>query len=442
MKRIFLFLLVISSTLLSQQKEKIILELDRAIEFALEKNSEIKVAKLEVDKSKEKFREALSGLYPKLDLSAQYQRFIKKPVIFLPPGTPFSPGSKPGILEIGSDNSYNGTASLSVPLFAWSLYESIGIASSSLDLSNENLRNIRNQIIGDVKKSFYSVLLSREMKNLMELSLKNAEENFENIKRLNKAGTLSDYDVLRAEVQVENLKPIVLQMENNYKLSIEALKITIGFEAEEDIEVVGELNFDEPYNIPSEEEIINELLKTNPQLALLENQVKLYEKMVSLEKSSYLPTLAGFGSYQYQTQANDFNFSEYRWVKTFVVGFQIQLPIFNGFKTQSRVNQAEINLNQAQEQKKNLTEAIKTQALSILFRIQQALKRIEGQNKNVKQAEEGYNIAKRRLENGLSTQLEVNDAELALRQARINRLQAIYDLRVAEAELNTILGKN
>ncbi|MEG8946869.1 TolC family protein [Rosettibacter firmus] len=442
MKKLILFMAIIPPLLFSQQKEKIVLDLNRAIEFALERNSEIKVAQLEVDKSKQQLREALSGLYPKIDLSAQYQRYIKKPVIFLPPGTPFNPGNRPGILEIGSDNSYNGTASLSIPLFSWTLYESIGIATSSLDLANESYKNTKNQIIGNVQKSFLTVLLSREMKNLMELSLKNAEDNFENVKRLNKAGTLSDYDVLRAEVQVENLKPVVLQMENNYKLSLEALKVAIGLEAEEEIEVVGELNFEEPYKIPSEDEVINELLKTNPQLAILENQVKLYEKMLSLEKSSYLPTLAGFGSYQYQTQANDFKFSEYRWVKTFVVGFQIQLPVFNGFKTQARVSQAEISLNQVKEQKKNLTEAIKTQALSILYRVQQALKRIEGQNKTVKQAEEGYNIAKRRLENGLATQLEVNDAELALRQARINRLQAIYDFKVAEAELNTILGKN
>lgn len=442
MKKLILFLFSFTIILSAQPREKIVLDLNRAIEFALDKNSDIKVAQMEVEKSKEKLREALSGLYPKLDLSAQYQRYIKKPVIFLPPGTPFSPGNKPGILEIGSDNSYNGSASLSVPLFAWSLYESIGVASNSLDLSTESYRNTKVQIIGNVKKSFLAVLLSREMKNLMELSLKNAEDNFENIKRLNKAGTLSDYDVLRAEVQVENLKPTVLQMENNYKLSLEALKVAIGLDASEEIEVVGELNFEEPYQLPSEDEIINELIKTNPQLSILEQQVKLYEKMVSLEKSSYLPTLAGFGSYQYQTQANDFNFSEYRWVKTFVVGLQIQLPVFNGFKTQSRVSQAEISLSQAKEQKRNLTEAIKTQALSILYRLQQALKRIEGQTKTVKQAEEGYNIAKRRLENGLATQLEVNDAELALRQARINRLQAIYDLKVAEAELNTVLGKN
>ncbi|HEY4756757.1 MAG TPA: TolC family protein, partial [Ignavibacteriaceae bacterium] len=102
---------------------------------------------------------------------------------------------------------------------------------------------------------------------------------------------------------------------------------------------------------------------------------------------------------------------------------------------------AEIGFNQAVEQKRNFTEALKTQALSILYRVEQAVKRIEGQNKTVSQAAEGYEIAKRRLENNVAIQLEVNDAELALRQAKLNRLQAIYDLKVAEADLDNVLGK-
>ncbi|MGQ9642961.1 MAG: TolC family protein, partial [Ignavibacterium sp.] len=97
--------------------------------------------------------------------------------------------------------------------------------------------------------------------------------------------------------------------------------------------------------------------------------------------------------------------------------------------------------NQSVEQKRNFTEALKTQALSILYRIEQAVKRIEGQNKTVRTAQEGYEIAKRRLENNVGTQLEVNDAELALRQAKLNRLQAIYDFKVAEADLETVLGR-
>lgn len=435
MKKIF-FLLVSLTFALSAQNNTTVLTMDDAINLALEKNSELKIAKMEVDKSEQKLREAKSGLFPKLDLSGQYQRYIDKPVIFLPPGSPLG-----RTLVIGSDNSYLAAAQLSMPLFALPLYEGMGLASDALDIAEQNYISVKNKIVGDVKKSFLTVILTRETKDVMRQSLKNAEDNFENIKRLNSAGTLSDYDVLRAEVQVENLKPVVLQMENNYKLSLEALKVAIGLDANQKIDVVGEMDFDESYKIPTEAEVIEELLQKNPTLAILEKQVKLNDRNVSLEQAAYFPSLAGFGNYQYQTQANDFKFSDYNWVKTFVLGLQLQIPIFNGFKTQSRVNQAEIGLNQAVEQKRNLTEAIKTQALSVLYRVQQAVKRIEGQNKTVKTAQEGYEIAKLRLENNVGTQLEVNDAELALRQAKLNRLQAIYDFKVAEADLETVLGR-
>lgn len=435
MKKLIILLLAVSFSAFAQNKN-LTLTMDEAINLAFEKNSELKIAKMEVEKSEQKLREARSGLFPKLDLSGQYQRYINKPVIFLPPGSPFGP-----TLEIGSDNSYSAAAQLSLPLFALPLYEGIGLASDALAIAEQNYLSVKNKIVGDVKKSFLAVILTRETKDVMQQSLKNAEDNFENIKRLNAAGTLSDYDVLRAEVQVENLKPVVLQMENNYKLSLEALKVTIGLDANQNIDVVGDMEFDESYKLPTEQEIIEELLQNNPQLAILEKQVQLNDRNVSLEQAAYFPSLAGFGNYQYQTQANDFKFSDYRWVKTFVLGLQLQIPIFNGFKTQARVSQAEIGLNQAVEQKRNLTEAIKTQALSVLYRVQQALIRIQGQNKTVRTAQEGYEIAKRRLENNVGTQLEVNDAELALRQAKLNRLQAIYDFKVAEADLETVLGR-
>lgn len=436
MKKTLLLFIMFSVLLLAQTKQTSVLNLEQAISLALEKNADLKIASMEVNKSEEKLREARSGLFPKLDVNGQYQRYIDKPVIFLPPGSPLGQ-----TLTIGSDNSYSAAASLSVPLFAWSLYQGIGLASDALTISQENYRSVKNKVVGDVKKAFLAVLLTRETKDVMQQSLKNAEDNFENIKRLNSAGTLSDYDVLRAEVQVENLKPTVLQMENNYVLSLEALKVTIGLDANQDIDVIGEMNFEEPYQIPTQQDVIDELIKNNPQLAILENQVKLNDRNISLENSAYLPTLAGFGSYQYQAQANDFKFSDYNWVKTFVLGVQLQIPIFNGFKTQARVSQAEIGLNQSVEQKRNFTEVLKTQALSILYRIEQAVKRIEGQNKTVSQAAEGYEIAKRRLANSVAIQLEVNDAELALRQAKLNRLQAIYDLKVAEADLENVLGR-
>jgi outer membrane protein TolC len=437
MKKMLLILAVFSSLLLAQTEEKTILSLDEAINLAIEKNADLKIAELELNKSEEKLREARSGLFPKIDINGQYQRNIFKPVIFLPSGSPLGE-----TLEVGSDNSLTAAAQLSMPLFSWSLYKGIGLASDALAITQENYRSIKNKVVGDVKKAFLAVILTRETKNVMQQSLRNAEDNFENVKKLTNAGTLSDYDLLRAEVQVENLKPTVLQMENNYTLSLEALKVAIGLDANQNIDIVGDMEFTEPYQIPSKQDIIDELITNNPQIAILDNQVKLNDQNISLEESGHFPTLAAFAAYQYQTQANDvIKVLDYKFIKTFFVGLQLQIPIFNGFKTTSRVSQAEIGLSQLVEQKRNFTEAVKTQALSILYRIEQAVKRIEGQNKTVSQAAEGYEIAKRRLANNIAIQLEVNDAELALRQAKLNRLQAIYDLKVAEADLETVLGR-
>ncbi|MAT59796.1 MAG: hypothetical protein CMF23_17620 [Ignavibacteriae bacterium] len=427
-------MLFAGTCLLTAQEKVMNLDLQKAIQIALEKNTEIRVAKLEVDKSEEKLRETRSGLFPNIEANGQYQRYIEKPVIFLPPGSPLGE-----VLEIGSNNSYLGTIGARVPIFSMGLYDGIGVASKSVELNSENLRFTEIATINNVKKAFNSVLLAREFKDVINQSLQNSLDQLENVKRLNKQGVASDYDLLRAEVQVENLRPQVIQAENNYEISKENLKVLIGLKSEQEINILDEFDFDGQYDI-SLQQYLDDVMKNNPQLAILNKQEEIANRAISLEKSAYFPSLSAFGNYQYQAQSDDFKFSDYKWVSTFVVGLQLQIPIFNGFKTPARVEQANITLNQLEEQRQGLTEALKTQLQNVVYVIEQTIIRIKGQDKNIEQAQQGYEIARTRFENGLGTQLEVNDAELALRQARLNRLQAIYDLRIAEAELQLILG--
>ena len=433
MKKIILMLFA-GTCLLTAQEKVMNLDLQKAIQIALEKNTKIRVAKLEVDKSEEKLRETRSGLFPNIEANGQYQRYIEKPVIFLPPGSPLGE-----VLEIGSNNSYLGTIGARVPIFSMGLYDGIGVASKSVELNSENLRFTEIATINNVKKAFNSVLLAREFKDVINQSLQNSLDQLENVKRLNKQGVASDYDLLRAEVQVENLRPQVIQAENNYEISKENLKVLIGLKSEQEINILDEFDFDGQYDI-SLQQYLDDVMKNNPQLAILNKQEEIANRAISLEKSAYFPSLSAFGNYQYQAQSDDFKFSDYKWVSTFVVGLQLQIPIFNGFKTPARVEQANITLNQLEEQRQGLTEALKTQLQNVVYVIEQTIIRIKGQDKNIEQAQQGYEIARTRFENGLGTQLEVNDAELALRQARLNRLQAIYDLRIAEAELQLILG--
>lgn len=439
-RRLLIALLLLASFSYGQQNEVLVLDADTAVQMALEKNSDVTISRLDVSKAEQRLREARSGLFPKLDLSGQYQRYIEKPVIFLPEGTPFSPPGKPGILEIGSDNAFVGGAGLSVPLLSFGLHDGIKIASLGRQFSVENARSTEVKAVASVKKAFLAVIIAREYRNVMQQSLQNAQENLDHVNDLNESGVLSNYDRLRAQVGVENLKPLVLQADNNYELAKEGLKIAIGIAAEQKIEVRGELVMAAPYQIPGVDEAMERILANNPQLNLVKQQLRIAGKTVDLERTAYFPTLAAFGNFQYQTQANDLKFSDFYWVNTFAVGLQVQVPVFNGFKTSSRVRQAQIARQQVLEQEQSLVEALKTQAKSVIYRIEQAVKRISGQEKTVQQADEGYEIAKMRLASGLGTQLELNDAELALRQARVNRLQAIYDLRVAEVDLQYLSG--
>ncbi len=439
---LLLVLLLFIGLLHAQSSQVLELTLDRALELALQKNKDIKVSYLEVKKSKEKLKEARGNLFPSIDASGQYTRNIKKPVIFLPPGTPFGPpGGGPAVLEIGYDNSYTGSVSASFPLFSKTLYSSLSVAKRNHELARESFRDSKIKTIANVKKSFYGVLLAKSVKDFMQMSLKNAEDNLKNVRRMHKQGLVSDYDLIRAEVQVENIRPVAMQAEDNFQLAKDALKIAIGLDGTQEIKVRGELQYDPSFRLPGLNEALNQVLDKNSTLRQLHFQSLLTKSMIGLEKSSFFPTLIAFGNYQYQTQANDFKFSDYRWVKTTMVGLQLQFPIFHGLSRFAKVQQAQLSHRQVLEQQSAVTEAIKTQLKSILYRIEQARKRIEAQQKSISQAELGYRIAKSRYKNGLGTQLEVNDAEVALTQARVNYAQAIYDYLVAIADYEALTGQ-
>jgi len=431
--------------LLSFPQENTVMELtlDKAISLALDQNRDIKVAELEVEKSHKKVKESFGNLLPSFDASGQYTRNIKKPVIFLPPGTPFGPpGGGPTVMEIGYDNSYNGTISASLPIFMKQIYSGLKLSKQNLKLSKESYRESKINTISNVKKAYYGVLLTRELRDFMRMSLKDAEDNLENVRKMHKQGLVADYDLLKAEVQIENLKPNVMQAEDNYKLAIDGLKIAIGLNSDVEIKVLGQLKYNENAQIPTLDEALTELLAHNTTLRKLYFQTELTKTSIELAKAEFYPSLVAFGNYQYQTQADDFKFSDYYWVKTAMVGLQLQIPLFHGLSRVAKVQQAELSHRQVMEQQSAVTEAIKTQLHSVLYKMAQAKKRIEVQKKSIEQAQLGYRIAQSRYKNGLGTQLEVNDAEVALTQARFNYAKAVYDFLVATVDYKQLVGKS
>jgi outer membrane protein TolC len=274
----------------------------------------------------------------------------------------------------------------------------------------------------------------------MRSSLRNAEGNLKNVNLLRQQGLLSEYDELRATVAVENLRPSVIQSETNATLAIENLKAAVGVNPSEVIEPVGVMEY-----VPPDDSLLvaapASVLDANPSFAAIEKQVEVGKAFVLAERANYLPTIAAFGNYQFQAAKNSSNMSTGDLINSSQIGLSISMSLFQGLQTNARVQQAQVDVRKIEEQRTSVERNLKIGLTSVIGNLRAARQRFEAQARTIEQAERGYKIVTTRFLNGAATQLEVNDAELALTQAKVNRIQALYDYLVASTDLDRMLGR-
>ncbi len=448
-------ILIFSSIGFSQSK---IYTLDDAINAALSNNRDIKVAELDIEKSKEAVHEAFGYALPSLDLSANFNHFLKKPKTPFPDFEALLTNATYSILfdenviprdeskyksiqtqlqSFVQTNSYETSLLLTQTLFNSAVFRGIGASQIYLDLSKEELKRKVSSTILDVKKAFYGVLLTKQLLDITTASYNNALENLKNVKALNAQGLVSDYDALQAEVRVENIKPVVLQITNNLKDVKNGFKIVIGVKQEEEVDVEGEFLYTKE-EIPEIQDAIEKAMESNYSLNSLKLKMQVDEAFIDLDRSEYWPSLYAFGNYTYAGSADNFKFQNY---SSAVVGLTLSINLFNGEKTKNKVQQSEISLKQTGEQLSQLKDFTSTQVKSKIYELKRVQSSLDAQERNVSLAEKAYDISVVRYKEGTGNQLEVQNADMELKQARINRLQTIYDYIIAKSSLDEILGK-
>ncbi|MGB2867582.1 MAG: TolC family protein [Bacteroidota bacterium] len=431
-------LLLVASVGSAQNPETLTLE--QAVRLALKNNPELRSARLEAEKANERVHEAWGNTMPSIDIVGQYGRALKKPVFFLPGIFVGRPQDDIIALEVGSTHSVTLSLTARQILFNGAVFVGVGAASIYSDAAQELYSARRLETVTRVRKAYSGVLLAAEAVALMRSTLKNAEDNLRNVQLMAKQGIVSEYDELRATVGVENIRPVVIQTENNYSLALDGLRGVMGIPPSDEMNVVGSLTF-EPYDAGIIDNAERSVVEVNPTLRALRLQREVGEAFVNAERSNYLPTLAAFGNYQYQLAKNTMNFSGNDFFPSSTVGLSVSMNIFQGFQTNARVDQAKIEVLKTDAQIQSVQTGLRTGVHSLVGTLNQARKRIEAQQKTVEQAERGYQIVSKRFVTGSATQLDVNDAQNALTQAKVNRIQAIYDYLVASAELDLILGR-
>jgi outer membrane protein len=456
--KIFTLLIIFLVIAIPVTAQKRVITLDEAINIALKNNREIRMAQMNVDKAQSAVREAFGYALPTVDLSANYYRFLSKPKMAFPDFEALLGNATYGILfhenvlprdeskfrpigttlqSFAQTNNFESTVQATQILFNSAVFRGIGTSQIYLDLSKEELKRTASSIVLEVEKTFYGVLLMKELHEITEASFKNASDNLKNVRALHEQGLVAEFDFLQAEVRVENIRPVLLQMGNNLKMAEDGLKILLNINQQDDIDVSGEFEYKDEL-IPDESESIQMALEENFSIKSMQLKLKVDDAFIALDRADYWPTLAAFANYSYAGSSEDLKFQTYT---SATVGLSFTINLFRGTQTRHRVEQAEATLNQSREQFSQLKDFIVSQVKFRINEIRKVKASLDAQERNVKLAERAYELSTLRYKEGTGNQLEIENSDIALRQAKINRLQSVYDYILSSANLDQLLGR-
>lgn len=410
------------------------LGLDEAVRRATRVNEDVLVARAEQARAEGLVTEVRSDALPQVTANVGYTRNIQSPVLFL------SQGDQVQQISIGNDNEYSFGLSLRQTVFDFSLGPARTAARLSREATGAQVEAARTEVALRTREAYYAVLLGRELVRVQEMALEQARRRLEQVEDFRRAGTASEFDLLTAQVEVENLRPDLIQARNQQELARNRLKRTAGIPLERPVAFTD--SFPRPSEDPaSEASYVERAVDARPDLRGQRVRVELQEENLTAQERDALPTLDLVAGLTRQASSDDLLPPEQDFVQTATAGLSFSLPLFDGRRRAGQVQQAEAALNREEFRLRQLRENIRLEVQQAHQEMMAARERIDALTTTVRRAERALEIAQTRFRNGLSTQVELNDAELAVTRARTNQARARHDYAVARARLMAAAGE-
>ncbi len=411
------------------------LNLDEALRLAIGNNKTIKQSQQDKDAAWARVVQARGGFLPDISAAGVYTFTHQVPLIPIPAGS-FGPNFPPSALSARIDTTfeYNAGFNGTWTLFAGGmLYHNYAAAKKMYESAEEQEQAEKQEVVYQVKKAYYNLLLASESVDVLKHSIDLASEHYRVTKDRYSAGEASELDMLNASVSLSNLQPQFIGAQNNVKIAGLALKNILGVEftsnvcANPDV-VLPEFSKDLGYYEDRAKENNYQLKIINKQLAALSDYKKL-----SIGRFS--PTLALAGNYNWLS--NEFTGT---WQGIYQAELVLSIPLFKGGTDIGRFKEASSNYYKVVFLKSETMDNIKISTEAAYSNATVAKNEITAAQEALNTAEKAESIAQEQYRIGLATNLDVLNANLGLKEAQMNYIKAKYNYLLALAELERIMG--
>ena len=443
-------------------QETTTMSLDDAIKYALENSNGIKSSKLGIKKVDLQIEENKATALPQLTANAGFSYYFQTPQILFPDYTGVtlygvlknenvlnsksqtiidnSTHTQPNYVKISFQQPYNASlgASVNQLLYSGTYNEAlralkIGKKYALVQVYSKEVA-VRNQVID----AYVPALLINENVKTLNKNISNLNALSKETQATYKAGFAEQLDVDRLTLSLTNLQTAKTNLEQQRDLVINALKLIIGYPIEKNIEPSD--NIQTLLLIPTDDELVGAIdFNKRAEYIELSNAEEISKLQIDIAKAAYKPTVNGFLSYSAAFNSSDLR--NFNYFPTGVIGISANITLWDWHATRSRVQQAELALQQLQYSKNDLERAITLQVANSRISYRTAQRNVENQQKNVGLAERIYKTTQIKYKSGVGSSFEMSSAESQLYTAQQNLVQSQYDLMVAYRAILKAVGK-
>jgi outer membrane protein TolC len=412
------------------------------VDYAITHQVQVKNSQIDLQNASAKINEIKAMGLPQVNGSLALTNNIVLQRAFIPAKI-FNPAAAEGELiaaKFGVDNSGFASVGLSQLVFDGSYLLGLKATSVYKDLAIKSVTQSKQQVAENVTKAYYGILVNEKRMGLLSLNLARLDTLLKETRELNKQGFVEKIDVQRLDVQANNLRTELDNVNRLQELSYSLLKFQMGYPMEEPIKVTESLEKIESAtfhtNTAGEFSYANRI-----EYSILQTQENLAELDLKSIKAGYLPRLVLNANYGYNAGANAFgDLVSKPWFDNAAVTVALQIPIFDGFSKKYKAVQSANNLQKVRQSYGLLKSSIDLQRSQASITMKNALESMKEQKANLDLANEISRVTRVKYQQGVGSNLEVLNAESSIKESQANYFTALYNALIAKVEVEKANG--
>lgn len=412
----------------------------QAVEYANKNSVQVKNALLDIAIQKQTNRDVTSIALPQISGTGSVTDYLDIPTTLLPGEIVGQPTGTFVPVKFGTKWTSGAGASLSQIVFDGQVFIALKARNATIDLQETVLKITEENIKANIHKIYYQLVLSKTQMELLDANIERLQKLNHDVTVMYDNGFTERVDIDKLTVQVANLQTEKLKAQNMIKNGYAGLKLLMGMPVKDSLILTDTLTDEKIKESALEASQYNYKDRSDYQAMLLTN--KLNGLNYRRYKLSQIPSFSLVGNYNKQAQRNKFDFfGKGDWFTTSYIGLQMHVPIFNGFALQARKQKAKLELQKTQNQTSALEISIDREVSDAQNNFATAIATMDYQKKNMALAEKVYNQTKKKYEIGTGSSTEINTAQLDLKTAQTNYINALYEAVIAKVDFLKATGK-